>query len=114
MTQTFQKETTMTMLRYHIQTGTNGSVLIPATPFAVGEEIEVVLVEKHRESPSTEERRQRKAAEQARVMDCTPEERKAAVEKFMKAWKGCLKGVPPMTAKEIRAERLEKKYGSEK
>jgi hypothetical protein len=31
------------MLRYNIQTGVNGSVLIPTTPFAVGEEVEVVL-----------------------------------------------------------------------
>jgi hypothetical protein len=47
-------------------------------------------------------------------MDRTPEERRVAVEEFMKAWKGCLKGVPHTTAKEIRAERLEKKYGSGK
>ena len=33
----------MTMIRYNIQTGANGSVMIPTTPFAVGEEIEVVL-----------------------------------------------------------------------
>ena len=37
------------MIRYNIQTGANGSVLIPATPFADGEEIEVVLRERHRE-----------------------------------------------------------------
>jgi len=41
----------------------------------------------------------------------TEKERKAA-EDFMTSWDGCLKGVPHMTAKEIRAERLEKKYGS--
>ena len=41
----------------------------------------------------------------------TPEKRQAAVEKFMKAWRGCLKGEPPMTVAEIRAGRLEKKYG---
>ena len=33
----------MTMIRYNIQTGTNGSIMIPTTPFAVGEKIEVVL-----------------------------------------------------------------------
>ena len=38
-------------------------------------------------------------------------ERQSAFEDFMTSWKGCLKGVPHMTAKEIRAERLEKKYG---
>ena len=41
----------------------------------------------------------------------TEKERKAA-EDFMTSWDGCLKGVPHMTAKEIRAERLEKKYGN--
>jgi len=40
----------MTMLRYNIQTGTNGSITIPTTPFAVGEVIEVVLMERYRES----------------------------------------------------------------
>jgi len=59
-----------------------------------------------------EERRRRIAAEKARIMSRTPEERRAAAEKFMEAWEGCLKGVPHMTAKEIRAERLEKKYGN--
>ena len=37
----------MTMIRYNVQTGANGSVLIPTTPFADGEEIEVVLREKY-------------------------------------------------------------------
>ena len=38
----------MTMIRYNIQTGANGSVLIPTTPFGDGAEIEVVLVERYR------------------------------------------------------------------
>ena len=58
-----------------------------------------------------EKRQQRIAAEKARIMDQTPEEWQAAVDDFVTSWKGCLKGVPHMTAKEIRAERLEKKYG---
>jgi len=41
----------------------------------------------------------------------TPEERRIAIEKFMETWAGCLEGMPPMTAKEIRAERIKKKYG---
>jgi hypothetical protein len=44
-------------------------------------------------------------------MDCTPEEWDAAFDDFMTSWEGCLKGVPHMTAKEIRTERLEMKYG---
>jgi len=46
----------MTMVRYNIQTGENGAVLIPETPFAAGVEVEVVLAEKHAESPSAENR----------------------------------------------------------
>jgi len=69
---------------------------------------------KERNLPSLtdeEERQRRIAAEQARIANQTPEEWQAAVEDFMTSWKGCLKGVPHMAAKEIRAERLEKKYG---
>jgi len=58
-----------------------------------------------------EERRQRIAREHSRIADQTPEEWQDAVDDFRTSWKGCLKGVPHMTAKEIRAERLEKKYG---
>ena len=41
----------------------------------------------------------------------TEEERKAAARRFYESWNGLLVGAPDMTAKEIRAERLEKKYG---
>jgi hypothetical protein len=41
----------------------------------------------------------------------TIEQRKAAGQKFFDTWNGLLEGMPDMTAKEIRAERLERKYG---
>ena len=41
----------------------------------------------------------------------TEEERKAAGRKFFDSWNGLLVGAPDMTMKEIRAERLERKYG---
>jgi len=41
----------------------------------------------------------------------TEEERKAAAKKFFDSWDGLLKDAPNMTAEEIRAERLERKYG---
>ena len=41
----------------------------------------------------------------------TMEERAAAAKKFAEKWKGALKGARDMTMKEIRAERLESKYG---
>ena len=33
----------MTVIQYNINVGENGSIVIPATPFAIGEEVEVVL-----------------------------------------------------------------------
>ena len=35
----------MTMIQYNVQVGANGSIVIPTTPFAIGEEVEVVLRE---------------------------------------------------------------------
>jgi hypothetical protein len=32
----------MTMIQYNIHVGENGSIVIPTTPFALGEEVEVV------------------------------------------------------------------------
>ena len=45
----------MTTLRYSIQAGTNGSVLIPTTPFAIGERIEVILMGKSSELQSLDD-----------------------------------------------------------
>jgi hypothetical protein len=84
----------MTTLQYNILTGANGSIVIPATPFPFGKEVEVVL-----RMP-----KEKKHSEQT-------EERKAAGKKFFDTWDGLLEGMPDMTAKEIRAERLEGKYG---
>ncbi len=41
----------------------------------------------------------------------TEEQRKEAGRKFFETWDGLLEGMPDRTMKEIRAERLEKKYG---
>ena len=57
----------MTMIRYNIQTGANGSIMIPTTPFAVGEEVEVVLMEKNRKY-------QTKTPTRIGVADKTPEQ----------------------------------------
>ena len=56
----------MTMIRYNIQTGENGSIVIPTTPFAVGEEVEVVLMEKYR-------KHQTKTPARTGIADKTPE-----------------------------------------
>jgi len=53
----------MTMIQYNVQAGANGSILIPTTPFAIGEEVEVVLrVSKEENDDQTEQRK--KAVEQ--------------------------------------------------
>ena len=83
----------MTTLTYPVHVSANGEVS-PIPGWTGGETEAKVYVEQ----PETVKQR-------------TPEERQAAIGEFMEAWRGCLKGIPHMTAKEIRAERLERKYG---
>ena len=45
----------MTMIQYNVQVGANGSIMIPTTPFAFGEEIEVVLRVPKEESHSSDD-----------------------------------------------------------
>jgi hypothetical protein len=44
----------------------------------------------------------------------TMEQRKAAGQMFFDTWNGLLEGMPDMTAQEIRAERLERRYTRQK
>ena len=102
------------MTMFHFQTHVSESGVISLPPQAeelYGKVVVVNVAQPFGDDLQQEERRQKIAAEKARIADQTPEEWQAAVETFMASWKGCLKGVPHMTAKEIRAERLEKKYG---
>jgi hypothetical protein len=94
----------MTMLTYPVRISANGEVT--PIPDWTGGETEARIHVKLTETVEA-----RKPARRSKIMERTPEERQAAFDDFMKAWEGCLKGVPHMTAKEIRAERLEKKYG---
>jgi len=104
------------MTTFHFQTHVSDSGVITLPPEFYGRRVIVSLNEMQEEIDEAidqpkKERRQRMAVERTKIMDRTPEEWQAAVDDFMTSWKGCLKGVPHMTAKEIRAERLEKKYG---
>ena len=56
--------------------------------------------------------KQSNAVPHLKIAQKTPEERQAAIKKFMETFGGCMEGMPHMTLKEIRAERLEKKYGT--
>jgi F420-0:gamma-glutamyl ligase-like protein len=46
----------MTMIRFNTHVGADGSILIPTTPFAVGEEVEVVLRVPKENGEQTEQR----------------------------------------------------------
>jgi len=78
----------MTILSYPVRISATGEVT--PIPNWVGGEIDAKI---YVEQPETEK------------------QRKAAGQKFFDTWNGLLEGMPDMTAKEIRAERLEKKYG---
>ena len=86
----------MTILTYPVHVSASGEIT-PIPGWTGGETDAKIYVEQ----PETVKHR-------------TTEERQAAIGEFMEAWRGCMKGVPHMTAKEIRAERLERKYGDGK
>ena len=69
------------------------------------------LSKKRNAGGAADEEVERKAQLLADHAEQTLEERKAAGRRFIESWRGALKGAPDMTAKEIRAERLERKYG---
>ena len=95
----------MTMLRYDIQTGANGSIVIPTTPFAVGEQIEVVLLEKYRDDqPLDDEWR----TDPTRLMP----NGKTPVEDFLNFCEEL--NLPPMTDEEVEQAKFDylmEKYG---
>ena len=82
----------MTMLRYNIQTGTNGSIMIPTTPFAVGEEVEVVLMERYREPQSLD--------------DDWHNPTDAQLEKMYTMCRGVLEGMTREEFDQLREERI--------
>jgi len=82
----------MTMIRYNIQTGANGSITIPVTPFAVGREIEVVLKERYEESPSFDDDWQTPTDEQ--------------LEKMYTMCRGVLEGMTREEFEQLREERI--------
>ena len=78
----------MTLLSYPVHISANGEVT-PIPDWTGGETKAKIYVE----LPTAEE------------------QSKTAGRKFFDTWDGLLEGMPDMTAKEIRAERLERKYG---
>jgi len=94
----------MTMIRYNIQTGANGSIMIPTTPFAVGREIEVVLKERYEEFPSFDDD---KRVEPAKILP----NGKTPVEDFLDFCKEL--NLPSLTddeVEQIRYDALMEKY----
>jgi len=89
----------MAMVQYSIHVGENGSVVIPATPFTVGEEVEVVL------------RTSKDDSRQFEPVKIQPNG-KTPVDDFLDFCKEL--NLPPLTDEEvekIRFDALMEKYG---
>jgi len=82
----------MTTLHYNIQTGINGSILIPTTPFSSGEEIEVVLKGKYREPQPFD--------------DDWPNPTDEQLEKMYTMCRGVLEGMTREDFDQLREERI--------
>ena len=82
----------MTMLQYNVQVGTNGSILIPTTPFTFGAEVEVVLMEKYGEYQPLDDDRPTPTDEQ--------------LEKMYIMCRGCLEGMTQEEFDHLREERI--------
>ena len=82
----------MTMIQYNVQVGANGSILIPTTPFAIGEEVEVVLREQHRKTQPLDDDRPVPTDEQ--------------LKKMYTMCRGCLEGMRQEEFEQLREERI--------
>jgi hypothetical protein len=85
------------MIRYNTQVGENGAIMIPATPFAFGEEVEVVLQTPEASRTGTDKKPSIKAKRKA-----TP----AEVQKFMDTCYGCLEGLSDEEFEQIKMKRI--------
>jgi len=109
----------MPILQYETRVSSDGNIALPPIPEYRDRKVIVRVHEEKDEiwgailecSEGNDKTPEQDFFDFCEELDQTPEEWQAAVDDFMTSWKGCLKGVPHMTAKEIRAERLEKKYG---
>ena len=101
----------MSILQYETRVSPEGYITLPPIPEYRNRKVAVCVDECRHNTQDDDEQPSPAVAAESRFANRTPEERRAAYEDFMKSWKGCLKGIPYMTAKEIRAEWLEKKYG---
>ena len=87
------------MIQYNIHVGENGSIVIPATPFTVGEEVEVVL-------------RTLKDNDRQFKPEIIQPNNKTPVDDFLNFCKEL--NLPPLTDEEvekIRFDALMEKYG---
>jgi len=107
----------MTIRTFPVHISAGGEVSpIPDWPGGEAEAEIIVHLLTNDERLTIEERQNRaRAASVARWKAESDEEamerRKAAARRLLDRWDGFLEGARDMTAKEIRAERLERKYG---
>ena len=85
------------MIHYNALVGENGAIMIPMSPFAVGEEVEVVLQTPEENRTGTNKKSFIKAKRKA-----TP----AEVQKFMETCYGCLEGLSDKEFEQIKMERI--------
>jgi hypothetical protein len=80
------------MIQYNVQAGANGSIVIPTTPFAIGEEIGVVLTEQHRQPQPFD--------------DDYPTPTDEQLEKMYTMCRGCLEGMTQEEFEQLREKRI--------
>ena len=86
----------LTTLHFQTHVSDSGVITLPPLPDSFrGEDIAVKINVGREREPLSE----------------TEEQRRAAGQKFFDTWNGLLEGMPDMTMKEIRAERLERRHG---
>jgi len=101
----------MSTLQYATQVSPEGYIVLP--PEYHNRKVVVLMDEKV--DQQQEERQRRIEAQKARIMNRSPEERRAAFDALQEL-AGCLKDMPGarlISKKQIRSARLEEKYGEQ-
>jgi len=96
----------MSISQYETQVSPDGYIALP--PEYQNRKVVVYVDEKKVDERKDESRT---IGSEREPLSDTEEQRRAAGQKFFDTWNGLLEGMPDMTMKEIRAERLERRHG---
>ena len=100
----------MPILQYETRVSPDGTIVIPPIPEYRDRKV-IVCVHEERDEHGGAFLERSEGNDKTPEQEQSEERQKAAGQKFFDTWDGLLEGMPDMTAKEIRAERLERKYG---